>query len=90
MSNEKKKLDAKDLEQVAGGETPLWKKLVKEANVHGTAYCITSDCIACESCRPKCPVGAIYMGDSQCIIGPSCIGCGNCTFHCPVAAIMPG
>ena len=90
MSNEKKKLDAKDLDQVAGGETPFWKKKAKEANVNNTDYCITDSCICCGSCLSHCPVNAIYYSGSQYVIGSACIGCASCSFHCPVGAIVMG
>ena len=87
MSNEKKKLDAKDIDQVAGGSTPFWKKMVEDANVNGTAHYIDDICYCCGNCVKACPVGAIHMGDYQYVIGPACIGCGVCASYCPVGAI---
>ncbi len=54
------------------------------------AYKISEDCVACGSCQPECPVGAISEGDPIYVIDPEkCIDCGACAAVCPVSAISP-
>lgn len=51
------------------------------------SYRITNKCIACGSCEPECPVGAISQGEDKYVINPElCIECGNCRSVCPVEA----
>lgn len=52
------------------------------------AFVISSQCVACGSCAPDCPVGAISMGDGKYEIdADTCISCGACAATCPVGAI---
>lgn len=51
------------------------------------AYKITDVCIACGSCLPECPLGAISEGDIYVIDPNYCIGCGECQLLCPIDAI---
>ena len=54
------------------------------------AYKITDAWVACGSCAPNCPVGAITMGDGKYVIDPNkCISCGLCASVCPVQAPTP-
>lgn len=53
-------------------------------------YRITDDCVACDTCLPECPVGAISEGDIYHIDPDTCIDCGTCASVCPNDAIIPG
>lgn len=52
------------------------------------AYVIDDSCIACGSCEPECPVGAISEGDIYTIDADTCIDCGSCESVCPTGAIQ--
>ncbi|MCU0722901.1 MAG: 4Fe-4S binding protein [Planctomycetes bacterium] len=53
------------------------------------AYKITEDCIACGTCEPECPEGAITEGEEKYSIDPEkCCDCGTCAEVCPEAAIV--
>ncbi len=54
------------------------------------AYVITDKCVACGSCEPECPVGAITPGDQYQINADECISCGSCANACPSGAIIEG
>lgn len=56
---------------------------------------ITDDCIACGSCEPVCPVGAISEGEEHYEIDPNvCVECKGyydepqCAATCPSDAIV--
>jgi len=51
------------------------------------AHKITSDCVACGTCQPECPVGAISSGDIYVIDPGLCTDCGTCAGVCPMGAI---
>lgn len=52
------------------------------------AHKISPDiCIACGTCLPECPVGAISEGDVYSIDPAACIDCGTCVGVCPTGAI---
>ncbi len=51
------------------------------------ARVISSDCIACGSCVPACPVDAIAEGDIYVIEADACIDCAACEGECPTSAI---
>lgn len=54
------------------------------------AYKISSDCIACGTCVPECPVEAISEGSPIYVIdADKCIDCGACASVCPASAIAP-
>ncbi|GAB4341416.1 MAG: YfhL family 4Fe-4S dicluster ferredoxin [Calditrichia bacterium] len=60
------------------------------------AYKITEDCIACDACRPECPVEAISEGDPIYVIDPQvCVECEGhfdepqCAAVCPSEACVP-
>lgn len=60
------------------------------------AYTITGRCIACDSCRPLCPTGAIRIESEQYWIDPSlCNSCTGyypepqCVVFCPVTSPIP-
>ncbi|MCL2320914.1 MAG: 4Fe-4S binding protein [Oscillospiraceae bacterium] len=50
------------------------------------AYKIQDTCIACGTCLPECPVGAISEGPIYAIDQDTCISCGACASVCPVEA----
>lgn len=54
------------------------------------AYKITDRCVACGTCEPVCPVGAISAGDIYQINPDECISCGSCASVCPNDAIEEG
>ncbi|MBN1493213.1 MAG: 4Fe-4S binding protein [Candidatus Omnitrophica bacterium] len=54
------------------------------------AYQISTDCVACGSCLPECPVEAISEGSPYVIDADKCIDCGACANVCPVSAISSG
>ena len=54
------------------------------------AHIITDECLACGSCLPECPVGAISEGDIYVIDADLCTDCGACVDACPVGAIIAG
>jgi len=45
------------------------------------------ECIACEACVERCPVGAIVVEDMAKVDRDKCLGCGLCAGPCPVEAI---
>ena len=50
---------------------------------------ITDECIACGTCEPECPEGAIAEGDPIYTIDASkCDDCGACEEVCPTEAII--
>ncbi|MDO4827518.1 MAG: 4Fe-4S binding protein [Bacteroidia bacterium] len=52
------------------------------------AHKISPDiCVACGSCQPECPQGAISEGDVYSINPDLCIDCGACADACPMGAI---
>ncbi len=60
------------------------------------AYTINEECIACDKCRPECPVEAISEGDPNYIIDENaCADCEGyydsprCVAVCPVDACVP-
>mgnify|MGYP000855203671 CR=1 FL=1 len=52
------------------------------------AHRITDACVACGTCEPECPVGAISEGDIYVIDADACIDCGACASACPTSAIV--
>ena len=54
------------------------------------AHIITDECLACGSCLPECPVGAISEGDIYVIDPDLCTDCGACVDSCPTEAIIAG
>lgn len=59
------------------------------------SYKISSDCLACDNCRPLCPTGAIDVEDGQYWINPAlCDDCKEytepqCIISCPLSLPMP-
>ena len=60
------------------------------------AYQIGEECIACDACRPACPVGAARAGEPVYVIDPDrCNDCRDvaeipfCLAVCPVDCIGP-
>ncbi len=50
---------------------------------------ITDECVACGTCLPECPEGAIAEGDPIYVINASaCTDCGVCEDTCPTQAIV--
>jgi ferredoxin len=45
------------------------------------------ECIACEDCVDRCPVGAITVQDTAAVDRTKCLGCGLCASSCPNQAI---
>lgn len=54
------------------------------------AYVISSECIACGTCAPECPVSCIADGNPYVIDASSCTDCGACAGVCPVSCISAG
>ena len=54
------------------------------------AYVITDSCVACGTCLPVCPVGAISEGDIYHIDPDTCIDFGSCAATSPINATAPG
>jgi len=51
---------------------------------------ITDECVACGTCLPECPEGAIAEGEPIYVINASaCTDCGVCEDTCPTQAIVP-
>lgn len=50
---------------------------------------IGKDCVACGSCVPICPKGAIQIkwGITAYVDREKCVGCGKCAKVCPAAVI---
>jgi len=74
------------LTRTKGGYIVLTTIPIKELSM---AYKITDDCIACGTCLPECPTGAISEGDIYVIDADICIDCGVCADACPTEAIIP-
>lgn len=52
------------------------------------SFVINSQCTACGTCVPECPVDAISAGDPiYSIDADLCIDCGACATVCPAEAI---
>ena len=50
---------------------------------------ITDECLACGSCEPECPEGAIKEGDPiYTIDAEACTDCGVCEETCPTEALI--
>ncbi|RJP69462.1 MAG: 4Fe-4S dicluster domain-containing protein [Candidatus Abyssobacteria bacterium SURF_17] len=45
------------------------------------------ECVACEVCRDRCPVGAIEVQETAVVDRGKCLGCGLCATECPSNAI---
>ncbi|NET05836.1 MAG: helix-turn-helix domain-containing protein [Symploca sp. SIO2B6] len=60
------------------------------------AYKISSSCVGCDTCLPKCPTGAIKLEDEKYSINPDlCNNCKGyypepqCVIHCPRSCPIP-
>lgn len=45
------------------------------------------ECVACEVCLDRCPVGAIVVDDTARVDRERCLGCGLCAGACPEEAL---
>jgi electron transport complex protein RnfB len=45
------------------------------------------ECVSCEECIDRCPVGAITVDDVAVVDRAKCLGCGLCASACPSEAI---
>jgi NAD-dependent dihydropyrimidine dehydrogenase PreA subunit len=45
------------------------------------------ECVGCEECIDRCPVGAVKVDDAAVVDRDKCLGCGLCASACPSEAI---
>jgi electron transport complex protein RnfB len=45
------------------------------------------ECVGCEECTDRCPVGAIELDGTARVLREACLGCGLCAGVCPEEAI---
>ncbi len=50
-------------------------------------YINQEKCTFCGGCSTVCPVMAIEVKSSSCIINSECINCSNCEKFCPISAV---
>lgn len=52
------------------------------------AFIISAECIACGTCKERCPSSAIVEDGENYLITSVCAECGDCLEVCPVGAIV--
>lgn len=73
------------------GSMKIFKQIAAPSKIAGSnyqAHLSEDDCILCEACIDRCPMGALTMSEEVLLLNlQKCIGCGLCTTQCPSGGI---
>ncbi|MBU2430122.1 MAG: 4Fe-4S binding protein, partial [Proteobacteria bacterium] len=73
------------------GSMKIFKQIAAPSKISGSnyqAHLSEDDCILCEACIDRCPMGALTISEEVLLLNlQKCIGCGLCTTHCPSGGI---